>query len=178
MQPIENTASRTADKLPSKAARRAGATAKVPSWEEYLAFDGEHCQNLWKTLGDDWRCPGCGRTKFEILRWTKKTWYPSLRRSDRSRPYLGWKAALHGHHDHRVPPRFAETIICDQCNDVDRRVRRHFGKEMAEDFSFSPDEIRQIVRAVPHGGHELNFQKAWEIYRLWVERYYDRMWDR
>ena len=91
---------------------------------------------------------------------------------------MGWKAALHGHHDHHTPPRFPETIICDQCNDVDRRARRRFGKDLAEGFSFSPEEIRQIVRAAPHGSHELSFQKAWETYRLWVENYYDRVWGR
>ncbi|MCL5745084.1 MAG: hypothetical protein M1541_14355 [Acidobacteria bacterium] len=153
------------------------AIVKVPSLEDYRAFDGEHCQNLWKALGDNWRCPGCGRNKFELLRWTRKIWYPG-QGPDRSRPYMGWKAAIHEHHDHRDPPRFSPTFICDHCNAVDETVRRHFRGKIAKDFSFSPDEIRQIVDAAPHRGHVLNFERAWESYRLWVERYYDTIWSR
>jgi hypothetical protein len=85
---------------------------------------------------------------------------------------MGWKAGVHSHHDHRNPSRFAETVICDHCNAVDGRVWRHFRDKIAREFSYSPSEIRQIVNAAPHRGHVLNFEKAWEIYHVWVEAYY------
>ncbi len=43
---------------------------RIPSWEDYLSFDGAHCRLQWAKLDDYWRCPCCDRTRFELLRWT------------------------------------------------------------------------------------------------------------
>src|SRR5256885_1225883 len=97
---------------------------KIPTRADYLAYDGEHCQRVWQSLSDDWRCPGCTRTKFEALRWTSKIW------RDGDIPYgtpqIGWKAGLHEHHDHGNPPRFQNAVVCDLCNGVDVAVKNHF----------------------------------------------------
>jgi hypothetical protein len=143
---------------------------KVPTEEECAAYDGEHCRALWMGCAGDWRCPGCNRTKCELLRWTKKIWPPGIG-PDRTKPHLGWKAGLHRHHDHGIDygkkSRFSETVICDHCNLVDVRVRRRI-VGMRKDFSFSPAEIRQIVLATPHCGHWIDFDKARVIYESWL----------
>lgn len=144
-----------------------GALDRIPTAEEFAAFDGEHCRTLWTTCAADWRCPGCNRTRFELLRWTKKIWYPGIG-PDRTKPYWGWKAALHRHHDHARPARFDETVVCDQCNSLDAIVKRYFGGIRPE-FSYSPDEIRQIVSPAPHRSHKVDFQKARRIYNGWLE---------
>lgn len=66
---------------------------RVPTMEEFLAYDGAHTKLLWKRVGPDWRCPSCWRSKYEILRWTTR--FPKS-----ATPFKGWVAPLHGHHDH------------------------------------------------------------------------------
>jgi rubredoxin len=140
---------------------------KVPTPEEYSTYDGAHCFRLWASLSETWHCPACGRSKFEILRWTTR--YRRTRDGGRE-PYKGWMAGLHGHHDHSVGPvdsesrgRFPVTVICDQCNSADGRAKRIL--EIRDDFSFSPEEIRQFVVPTPHGRHRLDLDEASRIYR-------------
>jgi hypothetical protein len=141
--------------------------------EEYRAYDGEHVWRLWRQHSDRWQCPGCGRTKFQIMRWTVK---------DRGLPTVrtGWKAVLHVHHDHqadpwiinpqpRVRPRFFPTVICDHCNGVDVAVKQRY-PQIDRDFSFTPWEIRQIVLPRPHQGHRFDYLKALMLYMAAQER--------
>lgn len=143
---------------------------RVPTAAEYAAYDGAHCRNLWRSLPDSWRCPGCGRSKFELLTWTRRT--PSSLAADRM-PYWGWLAILHRHHDHslNVPwihppgarPRFAETVICGQCNGADGVAKRDLG--LPAGWSFTPAEIGQFITPQPHGPHRLDLDIAAAIHR-------------
>ena len=140
---------------------------RTPTLAEYQAFDGAHCRNLYQGLAPDWACPACGRTRFQILRWT-------LRFPNTPGRFEGWAAGLHRHHDHAnndyrygassVPAqiRFADTVICEQCNSADGAAKRKLGLPAA--FSFAPDEIGQFVRATPHGFHEVDYDRARAIY--------------
>jgi hypothetical protein len=143
----------------------------VPSLGDYRAFDGAHCHVIWRSLSDSWRCPGCGRTKFEIMRWTKRT------PPGRTESYMGWLAAFHEHHDHgsdrfgfaadgsflpQGPERFPRAIICDHCNAADGSAKRKLG--LPSNWTFSPGEIRQFVTARPHRGHVISFEAARAIY--------------
>jgi ssDNA-binding Zn-finger/Zn-ribbon topoisomerase 1 len=153
-------------------------TIRIPTREDYEAFDGAHCDKLWRELGEGWRCPACDRTKFEVMRWTRR------RRRTNSGPnapyihFMGWLAAFHRHHDHQgdfdrgimlegewihsPSRRFEETVICDQCNTVDGFVKRRLG--LPADWSYSPEEIRRFVTATPHGNHVVDFVEARRIY--------------
>jgi hypothetical protein len=129
-----------------------------PTAAEYAAYDGLHCSSLWRELDDVWICPGCGRTKFQLLRWTRIN-FPA------GKSYFGWCAGLHHHHDHWLtPPRFAEQVICDCCNWVDVFVKRRFPK-MPRDFSFAPAEIRSIIVARPHLTHKIRYSDAWCVFQ-------------
>lgn len=150
------------------------ASAKrKPTLEDYRVYDGAHCPNLWKRLGDEWQCPACGRSKFEIMRWTKRQRF--VRSGDgrivKDGYFYGWMAGLHSHHDHAVPltteyprpvGRFTETVICDQCNSADGHAKRRLG--LPENFSFSPAEIRQFITTEPHGRHKIDLELARQIY--------------
>jgi rubredoxin len=137
----------------------------APTLEDYEGFDGAHCRVLWRSLTDDWRCPSCGRSKFEVMRWTKR--YPPGRRHE---PYFGWLAAFHEHHDHSVlfaiptnpDARFPNTVMCDHCNMADASAKRKL--RLPENWSFSPDEIARFIKATPHSGHSLNYNVARAIY--------------
>jgi hypothetical protein len=132
----------------------------TPTWQNYLAYDGLHCAKLWGQLDDTWKCPGCDRTKFQLLRWAR-IHYP------RGTSRMGWFTALHTHHDHSArddqPPRFIEQVICDNCNMVDGAVKRRF-REMRSDFSFAPVEIRAIITARPHRTHIIHYDGALHLW--------------
>jgi predicted Fe-S protein YdhL (DUF1289 family) len=145
---------------------------RKPSLEDYENYDGAHCHLLWKSLQEDWRCPACKRTKFEIMRWTKRN--PNGRGV-----FWGWMAGLHKHHDHAIDDeietrwanrrydldgRFPQTIICDQCNAADGAVKRKFRDIIPVGFSFSPEEISQFITAQPHSPHTIDHDKAWELF--------------
>jgi len=128
----------------------------VPTHEEMLGFDGAHCKRLYASISPDWRCPGCGRTKYQLMRWTKR--FPN-------KPYafMGWVVGLHKHHDHgHGHARFPETLACEQCNSADSAAKREL--KLPEHFSFSPAEIRHFVSATPHGWHLINYAAAQQLY--------------
>lgn len=134
----------------------------IPTLEDFEAYDGAHTALLWKSVGSDWVCPGCGRNKFQIMRWTRR--FP---RSPNG--FMGWIAPLHKHHDHSVGVfergvrRFPETLVCDQCNSADGQAKRQL--KLPANFSFSPSEIRQFVTAAPHERHRIDIQRALAIYQ-------------
>jgi hypothetical protein len=134
---------------------------KIPTSEDYRNYNGAHTHKLWVSVGDNWRCPACDRSKFEVLRWTKR--FPRS-----PSPFEGWMAPLHDHHDHGQGmffadyARFPRTVICDQCNSADGQAKRRCG--LPADFSFAPWEIKQFVAAVPHSPHKIDLEQARTIY--------------
>lgn len=129
---------------------------RIPTQDEVLAFDGAHCKHLYANLAPEWRCPGCGRARHQLLRWTML--YPN---SPHRR--MGWAAGLHEHHDHGGGSgRFPRTIVCEQCNSADAAAKREL--KLPKLFSFSPAEIRQFVFATPHGWHLIDYAAAQRIY--------------
>lgn len=150
---------------------------RAPAPAEVAAF-GQR-RERWRTLPADWACPGCGRTKVEILRWGR---HPGGR--------WRWTAAVALHHDHGAPcgrsraellawgpkeghpaPRFPPTVICAGCNAAEDRAKRRLG--LPERFSFSPADIRRFVRPTPHGAHQIDYEVA---QRVWEEHV--SLWDR
>lgn len=98
------------------------------------------------------------------MRWTKRQ---PKRWAGIYKPYWGWMAGLHTHHDHAAPflsgeGRFPDTVICDQCNAADGRVKRELA--LPDTFSFSPSEIREFIIAKPHGRHQVDLAKAKTIF--------------
>lgn len=79
-------------------------------------------------------------------------------------------AGLHEHHDHVTDEcvennigRFHNAIICDMCNSADGAAVRKL--KITNNFSFSPEEIRQFIVSTPHATHKIDFNKALEIYQ-------------
>jgi hypothetical protein len=143
---------------------------KIPTIEDYRTYDGAHTYQLWNGLSDSWSCPGCGRTKFEIMRWTTRYFKRGIGKCS---PYKGWMAGLHRHHDHAGEygssfTRFSATIICDQCNSSDGCIKKQL--KLPQDFSFSPEEIRQFVTSSLHGRHRIDLAKAQQVYESLTSR--------
>jgi hypothetical protein len=158
-----------ADSCDAEVARRlvsrtATMTKRVPTSKDYEAYDGPHCHQLWSALHDAWRCPGCARTKFEIMRWTSRRFKQGV---GKCASYKGWMAGLHRHHDHRtdmlgVAARFEVTVLCDQCNSADGAAKKRLS--LPPSFSFSPREIADFVRATPHATHKIDYARAQELF--------------
>lgn len=134
---------------------------KIPTQEDFRNFDGGHGNRLWLETPDSWICPVCIRTKFETLRWTKRS-------PQRREAFHSWFSVLHRHHDHSAPldrddlARFPATLICDQCNWADAFAKGRLG--LPENFSFSPDEIFRFVISRPHGSHEILLPVAQRLF--------------
>lgn len=135
---------------------------KIPTYEDYYNHSGLHYHKLWKLTDEAWICPACGRSKFQIMKWT-------LRFPNSPKKFMDWVAALHRHHDHSLgflekgQPRFSETIICGQCNSADGAAKRKL--HLPPNFSFSPQEIRAFIQATPHDRHIIDFELALTIYK-------------
>lgn len=138
---------------------------KIPTYEDYQNHNGLNYHQLWNSIGDGWVCPGCGRNKFQIMKWTRR--FPNSPNS-----FMGWVAALHKHHDHSIgfcepgQTRFPETLICGQCNSTDGVVKRKL--KLPSNFSFSTREMNTFIRATPHGRHEINYDLALAIFNLFA----------
>lgn len=130
---------------------------RIPSIKEFENFIPRKNATLWDALGDEWRCPVCGRSKFEILRWKKH--------SGVDEPLFGegrWTCSLHEHHDHgkRWSGRF---VLCGDCNAADGAAKRAL--RLPSDWSFSPEELRMFVRCEPNGSIEsVDLSCALEIF--------------
>ena len=137
---------------------------RTPTLDDFISFNGAHCRNLWRQLDDYWRCPGCRRSKFELLRWTLL--YPH-----RPNKHMGWAAGVHEHHDHGMDafggrffcdsgytPRFSPTVMREQCNSADASEKKALGLKSV--FSFSPTEISGFITPTPHGWHILHYSVA------------------
>jgi hypothetical protein len=136
--------------------------------DDYLGFDGAHCHRIHRSLPENWQCPGCLRTKFQILRWTTLNPKSPMARK------MGWALGYHTHHDHAADkfglsappfwfsPRFERIVICEPCNGADGAAKRKL--KLPKDFSFSPAEIQRFVTSFPHGKHLIDYWMAREIY--------------
>ena len=104
------------------------APMRVPTTEEFAAYSGAHCHQLWRRVGPDWFCPCCLRSKFQILCWTQRS-------PGKCVPFWDWMAQLHEHHDHaleaRFRSRFEPLIICDQCNSADGIAKEEYQAAVA-----------------------------------------------
>lgn len=173
---------------------------RVPTWDEYREMHvqgrqtgilGHTISSEWVSAEDEWRCPCCDRTKFEILRW-RRFKHGEWR----------WLAELHWHHDHviaRVNERFArsgimrrrlsayvelgwisaeqsefygtlyrfpDTLMCMDCNWAEGGAKAKL--RLPHWFSFSPIEVFTFVSGRPHQKPVVIYDLAqliWENYR-------------
>lgn len=132
--------------------RGAKRRLRIPTDEEYRAYDGAHCARLWESLSESWRCSGCVRSKREIMRWSKRKARPDLGITE---DYYGWMAGLHRY-------QVTGPVLCDHCDIAARSAKRKLG--LPERFFFSPDEIRRFVNPKPHQGHRIELEVAQQIF--------------
>lgn len=144
--------------------------------------DRMNLNEAWAMTSLAWRCPACGRKKIDIARKTESG--VILCQLERHHDHLGDLAARILREtawlDNTDPlytqrkracaavlplvERFAETLVCMDCNAADAAMQKDLGRRVHPDFSFSPGEIGAFVDARPNCAHELNFEKGLAIW--------------
>jgi rubredoxin len=131
---------------------------RVPTPEDFTGYRGGHTPKKWTRLPYDWRCPSCGRSKYEQIRWTKSITGYGVPKGE-----YQWLAPIHEHHDHgggtrERAPRFAPTMLCFDCNNAEGRTKDLL--DLPGDFSFSPEEMRVFITGLPHCGVDIDLDAA------------------
>jgi rubredoxin len=135
----------------------------------------------WVLLSQDWTCPGCGRTKFELTRLdqAKHILARIVEHHDHmlGAPHYCLYSAFKGNHRSAAYDRaseqisqicrhlsaFESTLVCEDCNNVDAAAAKEIGAP--PDFSFSPQQIRSFVKPLAHGSHRIDAEKLDQVWR-------------
>lgn len=145
---------------PPKRKRRGG---KVPTDDEWKAFDGRAASTKWKNSGSDWLCPICERSKRQLLRWSKsKEWFAGIYdHVEVCAEFTQSKAdaipRLHPASHHHV------ILICADCRHVESELRRrHRAPEFVRAF-LTLEQIGAVIQASPHQQHEVDWERAAKV---------------
>jgi len=137
----------------------------------------------WAWTPIDWACPACRRGKRDIARLTEKgklmcrlvEHYDHM--ADLVEAEFERQCKEHGtivadefgkefaKRASQMVAAYDNTIICDDCNTADPRAKRDVNTH--KDFSYSPQEIGEFVRARPNVPHEIDREQA---KRIWFEQ--------
>lgn len=137
----------------------------------------------WAWTPIDWVCPACRRGKRDIARLTEKgklmcrlvehhDHMADLVEAEFERQCKEHGTIVADEFGKRFAKRASQmvaaydnTIICDDCNTADPKAKRDVGTH--KDFSYSPQEIGQFVKAKPNVPHEIDREQAKHI---WLEQ--------
>lgn len=124
----------------------------------------------WVRTPQDWVCPACGRTKEQIARRNTKGeimcrlashhdhMEDVLKRRfqeisvSRQKVVASQDAEAFAKRSATMVAAYDRTLICVDCNNADVKAKE--AAQTDEHFSFSPQELRRIVRAEPNTPHE------------------------
>jgi len=121
-----------------------------------IAFVIENHKTLWNNLPQDWRCPGCSRTKIETIRRNKQA---------------RWMFALDEMNFVDNGQRYgtAKVLVCDACirtaRDFNMEARRHPNIRSGGPF-LTLVELRKILQPRPHGLHNVDDSAAQALMRV------------
>ncbi|ANF23813.1 hypothetical protein [Stutzerimonas stutzeri] len=116
------------------------------------------CARMWASLSDNWKCPVCKRSKYEIVSYKKG------------------KIGFHTH----APTRYSQAWrsigqICIGCFNVVTAMKRELEKGHGIDVNFTfdcitPDELRSLIRPRPHSPHLVDIETANTLVSKWQLR--------
>lgn len=137
----------------------------------------------WVKTAQDWACPACGRAKLDIARLNSKgeAMCQLVEHHDHMRDVLKRRfGEISASREVVVADELAEkfakrsatmvaaydnTIICGDCNNADVVAKKSAATH--RDFSFSPQELRRIVKPAANRPHEIDSSVAQAI---WAEQ--------
>src|SRR5271167_2866661 len=113
-----------------------------------------------KKIKPDWCCPVCERSVTETIRWYHDT--------------RVWGTMICLHHDHGKLKRFKALNICQDCNNVDGKIKfdyAHLRLTRAE-WSFTPEEIKSVITPAPHRVHRIHYERAIPLAQKLMHEHY------
>lgn len=142
--------------------------SRVPTPDEIASFNGMHCHRKYhEAVASKWRCPSCGRSAQQLIRWTEIRG-PYWRANFADSYGMGFTATIVDHHCHGSG-RFPRTRLCGDCNSADGAVKRRW--RLPEHWSFSPAELALFVSVAPHSGEtHIDHEVAINIFRRYDGR--------
>lgn len=129
----------------------------------------------WVLVSQDWICPGCGRGKLEMSRLDqdRRILAKIVEHHDHmiEAPYDLFQAGFAGDRQSsaydigvraswRIGKQllsFDDTLVCEDCNNVDARAAQKLGAP--KKFSFSPAQIRRFIQPLAHQWHRIDLEK-------------------
>lgn len=147
--------------------------------EKFQASDID-MTSLWSITPQNWECPACGRKKEKIVRLNSKNHLmcrlvehhdhmQNLLVEEFTKKSISMTTVLADQAAERFAKRsaamvsaFDRTIVCNDCNNADTKAKEIVGTHPA--FSYSPNEIRSFVLARSNMDHEIDYEKATEIW--------------
>lgn len=116
------------------------------------------CARMWAALSENWKCPVCERSRYEVVSYNKG------------------KIGFHTH----APTRYSQAWksigqICIACFNVVTAMKRELHTGCGIDVSFTfdcitPDELRNIIHPRPHSPHLVDAQMAKTLISKWQLR--------
>jgi len=124
---------------------KAAPPQKIPTHAEFVAHKPE--SPLWDKVADDWRCPVCQRSKFEVLRWNPKKlkWSGKIVAGTAIKDQVPALGCAEGE--------ILKSAVCEDCNNVNA----HISQRHSWMWRLNADEIRAITKFTPHTQHQINF---------------------
>lgn len=131
-----------------------------------------HMNSWWAMTPQDWECPACGRKKIDIARLNHKghAMCHLVEHHDHMRDLLKTRfREISAARETVVADEFAEkfakrsapmvsaydnTIICVDCNNADANAKK--AAQTHQDYSFSPHELRRLIKPQPAQAHEID----------------------
>ncbi|WP_443749462.1 hypothetical protein [Asticcacaulis solisilvae] len=137
-------------------------TVEAPSPEEVAAYDGGGgAEGLWREAPADWRCPGCGRNRIEILRRSK----------NRKRK---WSGKMLRHTEYVCGETFDEDqdtydetidhevthVICSDCASIAPEVKRRNADLSTGNLLLQLRDMKAVLTSKPNQPHEVDWPAA------------------
>lgn len=150
-----------------------------------------HLNKWWVMTPMDWRCPACCRTKPSIAKLDHHNYaschlhehhdhmqdivkdlfaQSSANRSDVIADSLSERFATRTAF---AISAYDNTVICADCNKADGEAKKFVGTD--RNFSFSPSEISEFIITTPNQEHEIDKEKASEIWQQNMHTFKQRM---
>ncbi|TRC89691.1 hypothetical protein FJV80_07820 [Mesorhizobium sp. WSM4310] len=156
-----------------------------------LGAEGLDLNENWALAEQFWSCAGCGRSKNECFRLSKRgTLLAKLelhhdhirdRIWPRADELLGadWRQRVPGGGDvldivRDLVSRFSYALICSQCNAAEGKAKSSI-PDMHPRFTFTASEIRQFVIACPGQEHDVDLAKAADIWQAQFDAFQMRL---
>jgi len=149
---------------------------------KHFQTDRLNLNEAWASTPLEWTCPACKRPKVEIARKTSSG--VLLCQLERHHDHLRDAAmtimretAWQGVPDEQLSQRkracaavlplierFAETLVCIDCNAADAAMKSDLGRSVHRSFSFSPSEIGAFIIVGPNTPHDRDAALGREIW--------------